>query len=147
MSHMKIEDIQALMKSVADNRLGELCVELEGVKIKIKNQMAAAPAVVQTAAPAVISAFVQEAPAAAPAPAEGRYITSPIVGTFYASASPDKDPFVAVGQTVNAGDVAFIIESMKVMNEVPADQNGVVAEILVENGQAVEYGQKILRLE
>ncbi len=93
---------------------------------------------------------VAAAEASVPAPEkqpEGKVITSPIVGTFYAASSPDKDPFVKVGQAVSEGDIVFIVESMKVMNEVPADKSGVVAEVLVENGAPVEYGQPVLRLE
>ena len=76
-----------------------------------------------------------------------KLITSPIVGTYYNSPAPDQEPFVEVGQHVGKGDVVFIIESMKVMKEVPSEFSGTVAEILVQNGQAVEFGQPILRLE
>ena len=67
--------------------------------------------------------------------------------TFYAASGPDKEPYVSVGQPVQEGQTVFIVESMKVMNEIPADHSGTVAEILVENGQPVEYGQPVLRLE
>src|SRR5262249_17678886 len=82
------------------------------------------------------------APAKAPEP-EGHLVRSPMVGTFYRAASPDGKPFVEVGQTVNAGDTLCIIEAMKLMNEIEADQGGVVKQILVENGQPVEYGQPL----
>ena len=74
-------------------------------------------------------------------------VKSPIVGTFYRSSSPDKDPFVQVGDSVRKGDTLFIIESMKLMNEVASDFDGKVAEILVENGQPVEFGQPVMRIE
>ena len=126
---MTIEQIQALMDSMHKNEISELVYEVEEFRLKIKGQ---------------------QAPSIAPAPEkqpEGKVITSPIVGTFYAASSPDKDPFVKVGQAVSEGDIVFIVESMKVMNEVPADKSGVVAEVLVENGAPVEYGQPVLRLE
>lgn len=85
-----------------------------------------------------------------PAPKEevkGNVVKSPIVGTFYSSPSPDKAPFVRVGDTVKKGDVIMIIESMKLMNEVQSDFDGTVKEILVENGQAVEFDQPIMVIE
>ena len=75
---------------------------------------------------------------------EGSIVKSPIVGTFYASPSPDKPPFVKVGDTVKKGDVIMIIESMKLMNEVQSDFDGVVEKILVSDGQAVEYDQPVM---
>lgn len=80
-------------------------------------------------------------------PQGGRYIKSPIVGTFYAASAPGKPPFVKAGKSVSKGDVVFIIESMKLMNEVKSELDGVVAEVLVSDGEAVEYDQPILRLE
>ena len=74
-------------------------------------------------------------------------VKSPIVGTFYSTPSPDKPPFVKVGQTVNEGDVLFIIESMKLMNEVKSEYSGKITKILVESGQSVEYNQPILVIE
>lgn len=145
-----VEQLQELIKCVADNKVGEFLFENEGVKLRIRGS-APAPA----AAPAPAQALPVP-PAGAPAPDEARpgpaekpgsFIASPIVGTFYSAAGPDKDPFVKVGQYVNEGETVFIIESMKVMNEVPADKSGVVAEILVNNGDGVEYGQPVLRLE
>lgn len=92
---------------------------------------AAAPAAVTPAAPAV----------------SGNLVKSPIVGTFYAAPAPGKAPYVSVGQTVKQGDVLFIIESMKLMNEVTSEFSGTVAEILVKDGEAVEFDQPILRIE
>ena len=78
---------------------------------------------------------------------EGNVMNSPIVGTFYAAPSPEKPPFVTVGKQVSKGDVLFIIESMKLMNEVTSEYDGVVAEIFVEDGETVEFGQPIMRIE
>ncbi len=77
----------------------------------------------------------------------GKIMNSPIVGTFYAAPSPEKPPFVTIGRQVAKGDVLFIIESMKLMNEVMSEYDGVVAEIFVEDGETVEFGQPIMRIE
>jgi acetyl-CoA carboxylase biotin carboxyl carrier protein len=92
----------------------------------------AAPA---TAAPA--------APAAAPAEPEGKIVKSPMVGTFYRSSAPGNPPFVEVGSTIKEGDTLCIIEAMKLLNEIDSDVAGVVKQILVENGQPVEFGQPL----
>ena len=90
----------------------------------------------------------QGAPARNAAPENsGNVMTSPIVGTFYAAPSPEKPPYVQVGKQVHKGDVLFIIESMKLMNEVTSEFDGVVAEILVEDGDTVEFGEPIMRIE
>ena len=92
----------------------------------------------------------QSSPAAAAKPVEeakGNFITSPIVGTFYSSPAPEKPAYVKVGDSINAGDVVCIIESMKLMNEINSEFSGKVAEILVNNGEPVEFGQKLMRIE
>ncbi len=94
-------------------------------------------------APAATPAATLAAPAAS---STGKAIKSPIVGTFYSAPSPDQPPFVKVGDTVKKGDVVLIIESMKLMNEVTSDIDGVVQEILVKNGDAVEYDQPLIIL-
>ena len=86
-------------------------------------------------------------PAAKCEPKSGNVMNSPIVGTFYAAPSPEKAPFVHIGKHVSKGDVLFIIESMKLMNEVTSEYDGVVAEIYVEDGETVEFGQPIMRIE
>lgn len=78
---------------------------------------------------------------------KGNIVTAPIVGTFYQSSSPDKEPFVKVGQTVQEGDVVCIIEAMKLFNEVQSDYSGVVKKILVQDGDLMEYGQPIMIIE
>ena len=107
------------------------------------------PPVAAPAAPmamAVATAPGAEA-AAQVSPAAGNIMKAPIVGTFYAAPAPGKAPFVTVGSTVSKGDVLFIIESMKVMNEVTSEFDGKVTEILVKDGDAVEYDQPVLRIE
>ena len=84
---------------------------------------------------------------AAPAEAEGHAVKSPMVGTFYRSATPGAKAFVEVGQTVKTGDTVCIIEAMKLLNEIEADRDGVIKAILVENGQPVEYGQPLFVID
>jgi acetyl-CoA carboxylase biotin carboxyl carrier protein len=107
---------------------------------------AAAPAA--TPAPTAAAAA---APAATPAPEPvekpGHLVTSPFVGTFYAAPAPDQDPFVQLNSNVRKGQVLCIVEAMKLMNEIEADAAGRVTEILVENGQPVEFGQPLFRIE
>jgi acetyl-CoA carboxylase biotin carboxyl carrier protein len=100
--------------------------------------MAAAPA-------AVARAPAAEAPAQAPA-TSGHTVTSPMVGTFYASASPTSPPFVEIGQTVKVGDVLCIVEAMKMMNQIEADKAGTVEAILAENGEPVEFEQPLVSI-
>ncbi|MFT4191996.1 MAG: acetyl-CoA carboxylase biotin carboxyl carrier protein, partial [Comamonas sp.] len=95
---------------------------------------------------------VAAAPAAAavaPAPAveTGHAVQSPMVGTFYRASSPGSKPFVEVGDTIKEGDTVCIIEAMKILNEIEADKSGTVTKILVDNGQAVEYGQPLFIIE
>jgi acetyl-CoA carboxylase biotin carboxyl carrier protein len=102
----------------------------------------------QYAAPAPAAGPADAAAAAAPAtPAavapQGHVVTSPMVGTFYRAPSPGAEPFVQVGDTVKEGQTICIIEAMKLLNEIESDKSGVVKEILVDNGQAVEYGQPL----
>lgn len=150
-----VECIEALAEIVKKNDLGKLKINTESVEIVIEGRpcpppmpapvpMMGVPAVPGAPAPA------QSAPAADPAAeaaVSGNIITSPIVGTFYASPSPEKPAFVKVGDTVNTGDVVCIIESMKLMNEINSEFSGRVAEIYAKDGQAVEYGQKLMRIE
>src|SRR5512134_3995922 len=103
---------------------------------------AAGPAAVPTAAGAPAAPAESEAPAAP----EGHVIRSPMVGTFYRSSAPGAKAFVDVGQAVKAGDTLCIIEAMKLLNEIEADQDGTVKAILVENGQPVEYGEPLFIL-
>lgn len=105
--------------------------------------MAAPAAAPQTAAPATPAATAP-APAAADS---GHYIVSPMVGTFYVSSSPDSPAFVKVGDQIGPDTVVCIVEAMKVFNELPAECSGKIAAVLVENGAAVEYGQKLFRVE
>ncbi len=142
-----VECIEALAKIVRENDLGRIKISSEDLEIVVEGKRCPPP----MAAPAVMPAPAVSATAQNPAPAaaavSGNIITSPIIGTFYSSPSPEKPPFVRVGDNVNAGDVVCIIESMKLMNEINSEFSGKVAEIYVNNGDPVEYGQKIMRIE
>ena len=129
-----LETIEKLADIVSAKDLGEITIA-DGEKT----------ITVMPAVPAAAPAAPAETPAAPKAPA-GKAIKAPLVGTFYAAPSPDQPPFVQVGDTVKKGDVVLIIESMKLMNEVTSDVEGVVQEILVKNGDAVEYDQPLMIL-
>ncbi len=105
---------------------------------------APAPMAPAPAAPAPAAA-PEAAPEAAPAPS-GHVVTSPMVGTFYRSPSPTAASFVEVGQTVKAGDVLCIVEAMKMMNQIEADKSGTIGQILVENGEPVEFEQPLFTI-
>ena len=140
--------------------LSEFGVEEENFKLKIKRDTGkeAQPHIVsyapaQPSVPAPQTApMPQAAPAAQAASSpqvesdSGVYITSPMAGTFYASSSPENPAYVKVGDTVSGDSIVCIIEAMKIMNEIQAEQSGDIAELLVENGQPVEYGQRLFRL-
>ena len=150
-----IECIEALAKIVKDNDLGKIKISTEDIDIVIEGRPCPPPheppmpVFAAGAAPTKGAAVAVAAAAAAPAEQEerGNIVKSPIVGTFYASPSPDKPAFVKTGDSVNAGDVVCIIESMKLMNEINSEFSGKVAEIYVNNGETVEYGQKLMRIE
>lgn len=136
--------VKELMDHMVKTGLGELSLEDGGFKLTLTapaRPIPTAPAV--QGAAAVPAAPVSQPEAASAAPV-GDVVKSPIVGTFYAAASPDKPPFAQVGSRVKKGDTLFIIESMKLMNEIQSEYTGEVVEILAENGQAVEYGQPIM---
>lgn len=154
-----VECIQALAEIVKNNDLGKLKISTEDIDIVIEGKRCPPPvpaAPIAPLAPLPIVAGVPAVPAAASAaesgaePTEqvsGNIITSPIVGTYYAAPSPEKPPFVKPGDIVNAGDVVCIIESMKLMNEINSEFSGRVAEIYVRDGEPVEFGQKLIRIE
>ncbi|ABC37969.1 acetyl-CoA carboxylase biotin carboxyl carrier protein [Burkholderia thailandensis] len=153
---MDLRKLKTLIDLVSESGISELEVtEGEGKVRIVKN---APPVYVQpsagfapqVSAPAPVLTVPTEgagaaAPAAAPAAAapQGHVVTSPMVGTFYRAPSPGADPFVQVGDTVKEGQTLCIIEAMKLLNEIESDKAGVIKEILVENGQAVEYGQPL----
>ena len=138
-----LETIEKLADIVSAKDLGEITIADGEKTITVKGKKCPPP-MPPMGAP-VMPAVPAETPAAPKAPA-GKAIKAPLVGTFYAAPSPDQPPFVQVGDTVKKGDVVLIIESMKLMNEVTSDVEGVVQEILVKNGDAVEYDQPLMIL-
>ena len=147
---MKIDDIKAIAEIVAANDLAELKLERDGFTLEIKRGSAAVIAApVSMVAPAPVAAPAAAPAAAAPAvPAANRVtIDSPLVGTLYRAPSPEAAPFVKVGDKVTADTVVCIVEAMKVMNEIKAEKSGVIRDILVDNGSAVEFGQPLFVIE
>ncbi len=146
---MDLRKLKKLIDLVEASGIAELEVTEGEEKVRITRsapQPAAAPlATFQPAAAAPAASAAQPAPAEkAPAAPEGHVLKSPMVGTFYRAPSPGAKPFVDVGQSVRKGDTVCIIEAMKLMNEIEADESGVVKAILVENGQPVEYGHALM---
>jgi acetyl-CoA carboxylase biotin carboxyl carrier protein len=157
-----MDELRELIGLLRDNGLAELELENEGFRVRLRREStlaeAAAVAPVQHPAPAPV------APAPAPAPSGPAHpgtqattaaaqdqdlhiISSPIVGTFYRSASPTAEPFVKIGSNVDNDSVVCIIEAMKLMNEIQAETSGEVVKIYVENGQPVEYGQPLFGIQ
>ncbi len=149
---MDLRKLKTLIDLVSESNVSELEItEAEG-KVRIVKSapvgtlpmVAAAPAAVVAAPAAVVAAPVV---AAEPEAVKGHVVKSPMVGTFYRSASPGAKAFVEVGSPIKEGEPICIVEAMKNMNEIEADKTGVVTQILVENGHAVEYGQPLFVIE
>ncbi len=150
---MDIAELKKLVKLMNENELIELEIEEQGAKVRLKKApavsgfaMQAAQALPLYATPVASSATTAPAPPVGPPPGTVE-IRSPIVGTFYKSASPESPAFVAVGDRLKPDSVVCIIEAMKVMNEIKAEVAGEIVEILVDNGQAVEYDQPLFRVK
>ena len=148
---MNISEIRKLIRLVQQSDVTEIEVTEGESTVRISRQSMAAPTMV-SAQPAMQAAAPMTAPAAMPEAAdhalddeepEENIVSSPMVGTFYAAASPDDDPFVSVGSTVKKGDVLCIVEAMKLMNEIEAEYDGVVEKVLVKNAEPLEYGQPL----
>lgn len=147
---MDLRKLKTLIDLVEGSGIAELEISEGEERVRITRTVATAqqiytpapqPAAAPPAAtPVVVQIAAEPAKAAVP---EGHIVKSPMVGTFYRSASPGAKPFVDVGQTVNNGDTLCIIEAMKLLNEIDADAGGVIKSILVENGQPVEFGQPL----
>lgn len=147
---MDLRKLKKLIDLVQESGIAELEITEGEEKVRIsragsvmQTTMMAMPQ--QTALPTMSSAPAAAVATAPEAPAvpEGHAVKSPMVGTFYRSSAPGSKPFVEIGQSVNAGETICIIEAMKLLNEIEADQSGVIKAILVENGQPVEYGQPL----
>ncbi|MDM5320598.1 acetyl-CoA carboxylase biotin carboxyl carrier protein [Bacillus altitudinis] len=153
---LKIEEIHELIKLIDDSTIDEFTYENEGAKIKLKKnkevvqQVAAQASVAPVQAAPAQQAPKAQAPAQTESPAQEaaasdnlHKITSPMVGTFYASSSPEAGPYVTTGSKVNENTVVCIVEAMKLFNEIEAEVKGEIVEVLAENGQLVEFGQPL----
>jgi acetyl-CoA carboxylase biotin carboxyl carrier protein len=161
---LKVQEIRELIKLVDQSSIDEFVYENEGSKIKMKKNTGTTVTTVQpvSGAPAAVAPVVQPAAVTAPAPVQEAVqaavdnapatqvdtsnlhkITSPMVGTFYASPTPEADVYVKAGSVVSKDSIVCIVEAMKLFNEIEAEVNGEIVEVLVKNGQLVEYGQPL----
>jgi len=146
---MDLRKLKTLIELVEGSGIAELEISEGEERVRITRTVGAAQQIYTpapqpiAAAPVAPQAATPTEEPAKPAAPEGHVVKSPMVGTFYRSASPGSKAFVDVGQTVNSGDTLCIIEAMKLLNEIDADQGGVIKSILVENGQPVEFGQPL----
>ncbi|MFP8965684.1 acetyl-CoA carboxylase biotin carboxyl carrier protein [Pokkaliibacter sp. CJK22405] len=150
---MDIRKVKKLIELLEESDINEIEIKEGEESVRISRASHVAPATVSYAAPAPqpvaapapqAAAPVAAAEPAKPAIANGHAVPSPMVGTFYRSPAPGSKPFIEVGSTVKAGDKICIIEAMKMMNHIEADKSGTVVEILVEDGQPVEFDQPLL---
>lgn len=153
---MKVQDLQEIVKLMENSGIAELSLEEENLKLSLKREnktpaVVAVPQQVMVPSPAVAAAPVAPVANNTPAvPVEDKnifVIKSPMVGTFYASPSPDSAPYVTTGTQVSNDSVVCILEAMKVMNEVHAECSGKIVEVLVKNGSPVEYGQPLFKVQ
>ena len=155
---MDLRKLKTLIDLVSESNVSELEItEAEGKVRIVKGPVGGPVAMAVPVAAPVAAAAMPVAPAAAapaapdvpaaPTAESGHVVKSPMVGTFYSASSPEAKPFVQVGSVVKEGETICIIEAMKILNEIEADKSGTVSKILVENGQAVEYGQPMFIIE
>ena len=143
---LDLQRLETLLDLLIAKNVSEFSYEDEEVNLSLRiGGVPAAAAPVVVAAPSAPVAAPSPA-SQAPAPAPGHVVSSPMVGTFYRSASPDAPPYAEVGASVRKGQVLCIIEAMKLMNEIESDVDGVVVEVLVQNGQPVQFGQPLFRV-
>ena len=154
---MNVEEIKELMTLFNDSNMTEFHLSNEEFEVQFSKREEYPQVVSNAVAPvANVASPVEAAPVSVPSSAEtqeapqvatdAKYITSPIVGVVYLQSSPDADPFVQVGKQITSNDTVCIIEAMKIMNEIKSDFNGEVVEVLVENGQMVDFGQKLFAI-
>lgn len=156
---MEFEHLIKLIETVSASGLTSFQYEEKGMKIKLGKEIQSAVPVVNVAgadvqniqSTAVVQTQEVQSPAAEKADeggakTGGKFVLSPLVGTFYAAPAEDAEPFVAVGDTVKKGQTLAIVEAMKLMNEIESEYDGVIEEVLVENGRPVEYNQTLFRL-
>ena len=140
------EEIEELTKYLKEKGLSEISIETKDGKIAVKKDV---PGVIKPSTVSSQDSSQKQSVVESESIQKSKYyeVTSPMVGTFYIAPSPGAEPFVKVGSTIKIGDVLCIIEAMKIMNELPAEVNGVITEILVKDNQTVEYGQVLMRID
>ncbi len=146
---LSLKEIRELVDLVAERGLAGLEIERSGFRLRIEGRRPAVVEVLPSEGHAALPAFRAAAPSAAEAPAAEEnlhVITSPIVGTFYRSPSPEAEAFAEIGQRIVKGKILCIIESMKLMNEIESDVEGEVVAVYARNGQPVEYGEKLFAI-
>ena len=153
---MNVEEIKELMALFNESNMTEFHLSNEEFEVQFSKREEYPQVVSNAVAPvANVASPVEAAPVAAPSAetqetpqvaTDAKYITSPIVGVVYLQSSPDADPFVQVGKQITSNDTVCIVEAMKIMNEIKSDFNGEVVEVLVENGQMVDFGQKLFAI-
>jgi acetyl-CoA carboxylase biotin carboxyl carrier protein len=152
-SGLDVSIVAALAEIAARHDLSEVEVEHNGLKIRVARERRAAPVAQIITAPALAAAPIAHTltqlapPAATPADGHPGAVKSPMVGTAYLRPSPESRPFIEVGSTVKAGDKLMLVEAMKTYNEIVAPRAGKIAQILVEDGSPVEYGQPLMVIE
>jgi acetyl-CoA carboxylase biotin carboxyl carrier protein len=152
---MNIKEIKEMLQLMAEHNLSEVEIEKDGLKLKLKKTASGKfvteesheRPMMMSAASSPRSLATQEPPQPAELPSNILVVRSPMVGTFYASPAPDQPAYVSVGKTIKEGDVLCIVEAMKLMNEIKSDLTGTVVEILVKNGQPVEFDQPLLKIQ
>ena len=147
---MDIRKVKKLMELLEESGMAEIEIKEGEESVKISRFGSSPPAQlpVQSFVQQPIASSVPAASAAAPeTQTNDQSIVSPMVGTFYSAPSPTAKPFVTVGQKINQGDTIGIIEAMKIMNQIEADRSGTVIEILVKDGEAIEFGQSLITIE
>lgn len=152
---MDIKLIKQVVDLMKRSDISEFEFEEDGFKLRLSSKSSDAPQIIQAApvqaaaqAPAAAAPAAEAAPAAPAAEEKGiSVIKSPMVGTFYTAASPESPAFAKVGDKVGADSIVCIIEAMKVMNEIQSEISGTITEVLIENGEAVEYGQPLFKVK
>ena len=147
---MNLKEIKEMIQLMNENGLSEFEMEKDGLKVRLRKGAGGSvePSIIYETRPAAAARPAENGGKEAPqAAAKGAQIKSPMVGTFYSSPAPDAASFVQVGSTVEVGQVICIIEAMKLMNEIKAEVRGKITEVLVNNGDPVEFGQSLFRIE
>ena len=148
---MEFENLITLIKTVSDSNISELEFEQNGAKVCLKKNETVyceVPPVVNTSVAGAVQVNAKNTEnSGTEEEGEGKFIKSPLVGRFYVAPAEDADPFVSVGDTVKKGQVVAIVEAMKLMNDIESEFDGIIEEVLVENGAAVEFGQPLFRVK